>query len=82
MGNKQGQLEHPQYIAVSNTNRVVVSDCNNHRVQIFDVNGRVLSAFGSEGSAEGQFKFPRYCVHTLNQSPKGRAIKIPKSMSF
>lgn len=58
-GNKPGQLEHPHYIAVSNTNRVIVSDFNNHRIQIFDVNGRVLSAFGTEGSEEGQFKFPR-----------------------
>lgn len=58
-GNKSGQLEHPHYIAVSNTNRVIVSDSNNHRVQIFDVNGRVLSSFGSEGAEEGQFKFPR-----------------------
>nr|CAD7415139.1 unnamed protein product [Timema poppensis] len=58
-GSKAGQLEHPHYIAVSNTNRVIVSDSNNHRVQIFDVNGRVLTAFGTEGSEEGQFKFPR-----------------------
>lgn len=58
-GKGEGQLEHPHYIAVSNTNRVIVSDSNNHRIQIFDVNGRVLSAFGVEGSEEGQFKFPR-----------------------
>lgn len=58
-GSGRGQLEHPHYIAVSSTNRVIVSDSNNHRVQIFDVNGRVLKAFGSEGSDEGQFKFPR-----------------------
>jgi len=58
-GSKPGQLEHPHYIAVSNTNRVIVSDSNNHRIQIFDVNGRVLTTFGSEGSEEGQFKFPR-----------------------
>lgn len=58
-GKAEGQLEHPHYIAVSNTNRVIVSDSNNHRIQIFDVNGRVLSTFGNEGSEEGQFKFPR-----------------------
>lgn len=58
-GSKIGQLDHPHYIAVSNTNRVIVSDSNNHRVQIFDVNGRLLSSFGQEGSEEGQFKFPR-----------------------
>lgn len=62
MGNKEGQLEHPHYIAVSNTNRVIVSDSNNHRIQIFDVNGKVISTFGSEGSADGQFKFPRYKI--------------------
>ena len=74
MGSKPGQLEHPHYIAVSNTNRVIVSDSNNHRlqvkitdfrqhyislIQIFDVNGKVLTTFGSEGTEEGQFKFPR-----------------------
>ena len=75
MGSKPGQLEHPHYIAVSNTNRVIVSDSNNHRLQvkmefklefinfvhfqIFDVNGKVLTTFGSEGTEEGQFKFPR-----------------------
>lgn len=58
-GSKPGQLEHPHYIAVSSTNRVIVSDSNNHRIQIFDVNGRVLTTFGTEGSEEGQFKFPR-----------------------
>lgn len=26
--------EHPHYIAVSNTNRVIVSDSNNHRIQV------------------------------------------------
>lgn len=61
-GNKIGQLEHPHYIAVSNTNRVIVSDCNNHRIQIFDVNGRVISSFGTEGSENGQFKFPKYVI--------------------
>ena len=52
-------LDHPHYIAVSNTNRVIVSDSNNHRVQIFDVNGRSMFSIGTEGSEEGQFKFPR-----------------------
>merc|ERR1711915_874376 len=59
MGNKEGQLEHPHYIAVSSTNRDIVSDSNNHRIQIFDVNGKVSEAFGSEGADEGNFKFPR-----------------------
>ena len=59
MGSKPGNLEHPHYIAVSNTNRVIVSDSNNHRIQIFDANGKVNTTFGSEGTDAGQFKFPR-----------------------
>lgn len=30
--------------------------------QIFDVNGKVLSTVGGEGSDDGQFKFPRYVI--------------------
>lgn len=64
-GKDEGNLEHPHYIAVSNTNRVIVSDSNNHRIQVFDVNGRVLSTFGTEGSEEGQFKFPRLVAQSI-----------------
>lgn len=49
IGSRAGMLEHPHYIAVSNTNRIIVSDSNNHRIQIFDINGRSISTFGSEG---------------------------------
>ena len=59
IGQRPGELEHPHYVSVSTTNRVIVSDSNNHRIQIFDVNGRLLSTFGTEGSEEGQFKYPR-----------------------
>ena len=58
-GHTPGQLAHPHYIAVSATNRVVVTDSNNHRVQVFDVNGKCLNTFGGEGGEEGKFKFPR-----------------------
>lgn len=59
VGSRPGYLEHPSYIAVSSTNRVIVSDTNNHRVQVFDVNGRCQFTFGAEGSEEGLFRFPR-----------------------
>ncbi len=72
MGTRPGDLEHPHYVAVSNTNRVVVSDSNNHRIQIFDVNGKVISTFGEEGTGKGQFKFPRCdydtCLVFVDQS--------------
>lgn len=83
-GNKIGQLEHPHYIAVSNTNRVIVSDCNNHRIQIFDVNGRVISSFGTEGSNNGQFKFPKYVLATSLSAISalcGRSVRVENVLS-
>merc|ERR1711936_618821 len=56
---KKNQVASLGFIYVCDTNRVIVSDSNNHRLQIFDVNGKVLTTFGSEGTEEGQFKFPR-----------------------
>nr|CAI5832425.1 unnamed protein product [Callosobruchus analis] len=77
MGSGEGQLEHPHYIAVSSTNRVVVSDSNNHRIQIFDVNGKVITTFGTEGADEGQFKFPRgVAVDDQGTRTFGRIKKI------
>lgn len=59
LGSGLGNLDNPSYIAVSSSNKVIVTDTNNHRLAIFDVNGRALSTIGSEGSENGQFKLPR-----------------------
>jgi DNA-binding beta-propeller fold protein YncE len=67
LGSKIGELSHPHYIAVTSTNKVVVSDTNNSRIQIFDVNGKVLTCFGSEGSEEGLLKSPRYAFSFLKR---------------
>lgn len=42
----------------NNNPRILVSDMGNHRVQIFNVEGNVLSTFGSEGKAHGQLRRP------------------------
>lgn len=39
--------------------QVIVGDSGNHRVQVFDKYGRFLYKFGTEGSIDGQFKYPR-----------------------
>ncbi|CAG7833813.1 unnamed protein product [Allacma fusca] len=54
-----GELEHPHYIGITSTNKVVVSDTGHHRVYIFDVNGKVIGSIGTEGIEHGQFKLPR-----------------------
>ena len=37
-----------------------MADRDNHRVQVFDSNGRFQRKWGSEGSGNGQFDRPRY----------------------
>lgn len=60
LGGAPGQLQNPHYIAVQ-ANKVLVSDTNNHRCQLFETtSGRLLGQIGlGEGSLPGQFKFPR-----------------------
>lgn len=36
-------------------NSIVVADSSNHRVQVFDVNGKFLKEFGQYGNGEGEF---------------------------
>jgi len=59
LGNREGQFQNPHYITVNHRDHVIVSDTNNHRIQVFDNNGRFLFTFGQEGFNVGQFKYPR-----------------------
>ena len=36
-----------------------VSDSDNHRIQILTANGNFISKFGTKGSEDGEFKYPR-----------------------
>jgi len=57
-GNGNGQFSHPRGIVNSKWN-ILVSDNNNHRIQIFDFEGKFISMFGSNGN--GQFGNP-WCI--------------------
>jgi len=39
--------------------QVLVADSGNHRIQVFDSLGNVLTAYGSQGSGAGQFNSPQ-----------------------
>ncbi|XP_070560288.1 tripartite motif-containing protein 2-like [Ptychodera flava] len=47
-GSHEGQLRHPRYVFVDHSGNVYVSDCVNHRIQVFDGDGRFLFAFGRD----------------------------------
>lgn len=57
-GTAEGQFAEPSGVAVNSRNEILVADTNNHRIQVFDENGKFRFKFGDVGRADGQFFFP------------------------
>ncbi|XP_011403912.1 PREDICTED: E3 ubiquitin-protein ligase TRIM71-like [Amphimedon queenslandica] len=54
------QFKDPGFIAISPvTGKVYIADVGNHRIQVLNPDLSFSHSFGSEGSADGQFKYPR-----------------------
>eukprot|EP00058_Branchiostoma_floridae_P002397 XP_002587885.1 hypothetical protein BRAFLDRAFT_87272 [Branchiostoma floridae] len=58
VGQQQG-MKHPWYITVDGEGNILVSDCENCCVYVYNEDGRFLFQFGGEGSGEGQLDRPR-----------------------
>ena len=70
-GSGDGMFKNPLGVAVTDKDEIVVADCLNHRVQVFDSNGTFLRSFGRRGENAGEFKGP-YGIAT----DKGRKIFV------
>jgi len=57
-GNRKSQFQSPWGITIDSNERIFICDTLNHRIQIFDSEGKFLSTFGSEGNGNGQFGGP------------------------
>ena len=57
-GNIEGQFTEPSGVAVNAQNDIIVADTNNHRIQIFDKEGRFKFQFGELGKRDGQLLYP------------------------
>lgn len=62
-GHGAGDMRFPRGLAVASgatleATRVFVADTWNHRIQVFDGNGRLQFAFGGRGNKAGQFQAP------------------------
>lgn len=58
-GEKPGQFNFPTYCCIIPGKGFAVTDSGNFRVQIFDFNGRFVSAFGKVGDQSGEFSRPK-----------------------
>ena len=57
-GSGDGMFNYPYGVAVSDGDEIVVTDCSNHRVQVFDSNGTFLRSFGHKGENAGELDNP------------------------
>uniref|UniRef100_A0AC35TS00 E3 ubiquitin-protein ligase TRIM33 n=1 Tax=Rhabditophanes sp. KR3021 TaxID=114890 RepID=A0AC35TS00_9BILA len=57
-GVSAGQFTEPSGVAVNARNEIVVADTNNHRIQVFDKEGRFKFQFGECGKKDGQLLYP------------------------
>ncbi|MBC7232245.1 MAG: TIGR03663 family protein [Chloroflexi bacterium] len=57
-GTGEGQFNDPKGIAVDEEGKVYVVDTRNHRVQVFDGEGRYLRGWGRQGNGPGEFQEP------------------------
>lgn len=57
-GVMEGQFTEPSGVAVNAQNDIIVADTNNHRIQIFDKEGRFKFHFGECGKRDGQLLYP------------------------
>ncbi|XP_078661211.1 uncharacterized protein LOC144905415 [Branchiostoma floridae x Branchiostoma belcheri] len=62
-GHRSPEPWYPLYVTVDGEGNILVTDDNNHCVHVLDREGNFKFKFGSEGSDESQFQYPRgICV--------------------
>ena len=57
-GSGNGMFNNPLGVAVTDKDEILVADCLNHRVQVFDSNGTFLRSIGLKGENAGEFNRP------------------------
>lgn len=57
-GNGPGQFNRAEGLFVDNHDRLYVADSCNHRIQIFDTNGKFIRDYGHAGTGKGEMSYP------------------------
>ena len=58
MGNADGEFNTPHCLSMDKAGHLMVCDTGNHRIQVFDLSGKVVAKFGTKGSGMGEFNIP------------------------
>lgn len=58
MGNGPGQFNRPEGLCLDAQGRLYVADSCNHRIQIFDRDGKFIRAYGKAGQGLGELSYP------------------------
>ena len=58
-GSSVGMFSSPRGVAVNSKDEIAVTDCFNHRVQIFNRDGNYIRSFGRQGYKAGEFCYPK-----------------------
>ena len=86
-GSEEGEFEDPYGITL-HENELYVCDCNNHRIQVFDLNLTFIRSIGSHGKGEGEFdlpydvKFDSDCNMYVAECDGGRVQVLDKDGKF
>ena len=56
-GSKEGEFNEPRGLTLHN-NQVYVCDCDNYRIQVFDLDLNFIRSIGSRGKGRGEFDLP------------------------
>jgi ABC-type Fe3+ transport system permease subunit/DNA-binding beta-propeller fold protein YncE len=57
-GEGAGEFNRPEGLGLDGAGRLYVADSCNHRIQVFDAEGRWLRAHGRAGTGPGEFSYP------------------------
>ncbi|XP_070564582.1 uncharacterized protein [Ptychodera flava] len=58
-GSEPGQFSKPYSLAVNSRNEMIVSDNQNHRIQVLNSDGDFVTQFGNEKARPGELWFPK-----------------------
>ena len=73
-GSGQGQFNGPRAVIIDSNNKLIVSDCDNHRIQIFNENGGWSLTIDGKGSGDHSFQ----CPWGLALDPQGNIHVAPQ----